>query len=62
LFFFAHRDFAAFLAISRRRLAEIVFIRAFADFRPIAEKYSDSLRSISFFDSIIGIVSAISGR
>jgi hypothetical protein len=32
--------------ISRRRLAEIVFIRAFADFRPIAEKYSDSLRSI----------------
>jgi hypothetical protein len=42
-----HRDFAAFLAISLRRLADTFFIRAFADLRPIAEKYSDSLSSIT---------------
>jgi hypothetical protein len=33
---------AALLAISRRRLGESFFIRAFADFRPSAEKQSDS--------------------
>jgi hypothetical protein len=42
----AHRAFAAFLAICFRRLAETVFIRTFADLRPIAAKYSDSLLSI----------------
>ena len=42
----AHRAFAAFRAICFRRLAEIVFIRTFADLRPIAAKYSDNLRSI----------------
>jgi hypothetical protein len=44
---FAHRDFAALLAISLRRLADTFFIRAFADLRPIAEKYSDNLLSIT---------------
>jgi hypothetical protein len=44
---FAHRDFAAFLAISLRRLADNFFIRAFADLRPIAEKYFDNLLSIT---------------
>jgi hypothetical protein len=44
---FAHRDFAALLAISRRRLADNFFIRALADLRPIAEKYFDSLLSIT---------------
>jgi hypothetical protein len=44
----AHRAFAAFLAICFRRLAEIVFIRTFADLRPIAAKYSDSFLSIIF--------------
>jgi hypothetical protein len=42
----AHRDLAAFLAICFRRLAETVFIRTLADFRPIAAKYSDSFLSI----------------
>ena len=42
----AHRAFAAFRAICFRRLAEIVFIRTFADLRPIAAKYSDNFRSI----------------
>jgi hypothetical protein len=46
-FDFAHRDLAALLAISLRRSADNFFIRAFADFRPIAEKYSDSLLSIT---------------
>jgi hypothetical protein len=44
---FAHRDLAAFLAISRRRLADTFFIRAFADLRPIAEKYFDNFASIT---------------
>jgi hypothetical protein len=43
----AHRDFAAFLAISLRRLADNFFIRALADLRPIAEKYFDSLLLIT---------------
>jgi hypothetical protein len=47
-FRFAHRAFAAFLAICFRRLAEIVFILTFADLRPIAAKYSDSFLSITF--------------
>jgi hypothetical protein len=47
-FCLAHRAFAAFRAICFRRLAETVFIRAFADLRPIAAKYSDSLLSITF--------------
>ena len=41
-----HRALAAFRAICFRRLAEIVFIRALADFRPMAAKYSDSFLSI----------------
>jgi hypothetical protein len=45
-FCFAHRAFAAFRAICFRRLAETVFIRTFADLRPIAAKYSDSFLSI----------------
>jgi hypothetical protein len=44
----AHRAFAAFRAICFRRLAETVFIRTFADLRPIAAKYSDSCLSIIF--------------
>jgi hypothetical protein len=47
-FRWAHRAFAAFRAIFFRRLAETVFILTFADLRPIAAKYSDSLRSIIF--------------
>jgi hypothetical protein len=42
----AHRAFAAFRAICFRRLAESVFIRTFADFRPNMAKYSDSFLSI----------------
>jgi hypothetical protein len=45
-FFFFHRVRAALRAISLRRFAEIVFIRTFADLRPIAEKYSESFLSI----------------
>jgi hypothetical protein len=44
----AHRAFAAFRAICFRRLAESVFIRTFADLRPMAAKYSDSFLSIMF--------------
>jgi hypothetical protein len=47
-FRFAHRALAAFRAIYFRRLAEIVFIRTFADLRPMAAKYSDSFLSIIF--------------
>jgi hypothetical protein len=47
-FRFAHRAFAAFRAICFRRLAETVFILAFADFRPNMAKYSDSFLSIIF--------------
>jgi hypothetical protein len=47
-FRFAHRAFAAFRAICFRRLAETVFILTFADLRPMAAKYSDSLLSIMF--------------
>jgi len=46
LSFLAHRALAAFLAICFRRLAETVFSRTLADFRPIAAKYSDSFLSI----------------
>jgi hypothetical protein len=42
----AHRALAAFRAICFRRLAEIVFIRTFADLRPMAAKYSDNFWSI----------------
>jgi hypothetical protein len=44
----AHLAFAAFRAICFRRLAETVFIRTFADLRPIAAKYSDNCRAIMF--------------
>jgi hypothetical protein len=44
---FAHRDFAALLAISLRRFADNFFIRALADLRPISEKYLDSLPLIT---------------
>jgi hypothetical protein len=44
----AHLAFAAFRAICFRRLAEIVFIRTFADLRPMTAKYSDSFLSIIF--------------
>jgi hypothetical protein len=47
LFLFAHRDFAAFLAISLRRLGDNFSIRALADLRPIAEKYFLSFSSIT---------------
>jgi hypothetical protein len=44
----AHRARAAFFAICFRRLAETVFIRTFADLRPMAAKYSDSFLSSMF--------------
>jgi len=47
-FRWAHRALAAFRAICFRRRAETDFIRAFADLRPIAAKYSDSFLSIIF--------------
>jgi hypothetical protein len=49
----AHRALAAFRATFFRCLAVSVFIRTFADLRPIAEKYSDNFLSI-----IISIVYA----
>jgi hypothetical protein len=42
----AHRALAAFRAICFRRLGESVFIRTFADLRPMAAKYSDNFWSI----------------
>lgn len=42
----AHRALASFLAICFRRLAETVFIRTLAEFRPIAAKYFDNFLSI----------------
>ena len=45
-FCLAQRALAAFRAICFRRLAETVFILAFADFRPNMAKYSDNFLSI----------------
>jgi hypothetical protein len=59
-FAFAHRTFAAFLAISFRFFGDKSFIFALADFRPSAEKYSDSFLSIT--DTIMSTESTRYGR